>query len=86
MVLFPSFDYEILELNSVTNKFTKERLVAKLEEDLYLLLAVLPADEVVVISPSFLFENIICEEVLKKNIEFLEECFVTILMKESSFR
>lgn len=84
MVLFPLLDDEILELCDAKSKYSTNDLIAKLEEDLYLLLAILPADEVVVISPTFLFESKICENILVRNKELLEQCFISILMKEDN--
>ena len=82
MVLFHLLDDEILSLYDAKQKFRGQKLTDKLEEDLYLLLAVLPAEEVVAISPTFLLENHICEEIIRKNMELVENGFLVAVMKE----
>ena len=82
MVLFHLLDDEILDLYGAKIKYSKETLMAKLQEDLYLLLAILPIDEVVAISPTFLFENPLCEELIRNNIPLAENYFLVSLMKE----
>lgn len=84
MILFQMFDDEILNLYGAEKKFKQEDLQARLEKDLYLLLAVLPVDEIVAISPTFLFESTICENIIQRNIELVENGFLFLLMKESS--
>lgn len=82
MVFFHLLDDEILELYNAKKKFSRERILARLTEELYLLLAILPADEVVVLSPTFLFENEICEKILMDNRELLMYGYITVFMKE----
>ena len=82
MVLFQVFDDEILSLYGAEKKFTQAKLQAHLEKDLYFLLAILPVDETIAISPTFLFENTICEKVINSNIELVENGFLVMLMKE----
>lgn len=84
MILFQMFDDEILKLYGAERKFKQKCLQARLEEDLYLLLAILPVDETVAISPTFLFESRICEKIIINNIELVENGFLVLLMKEPS--
>lgn len=85
MVLFHLVDGEILDLHGAKEKF-RNSLVSQLEKDLHMLLAILPADEVVVISPTFLFEESICEEIMRNNMALIEEGYIALLMREGHLR
>lgn len=87
MILFHFVDDEILKVSGYNNgQLKKKDLYESINNELRVIIAFMPIDECVVLSPTFLFESEIALKLVKKNYNFVKNGFIRLYMKESSLQ
>lgn len=88
MVFYYAFDREMLNANgfSLLDPKSQSAIETLIENELKMLIFVMPLSERILISPSFRFESKICREILKRNRAFTESGVIVEYRRESDIQ
>lgn len=85
MILFYLVDNEILLHSRVIDRFEYELLLRRLEDLIRIILFFSPLDEFIIFSPSFLCESRIAYDLSLRCIQFIDQGFIRVYMREDNF-
>lgn len=84
MILFHLVDREILLSSQVTNSYSYSDLLEILEQELRLLLTFAPVEEFVILSPSFVCESRVAQDLVKRCLPLVDAQLIRLYMREDN--
>ena len=88
MILYYGVDREILNARGTfeLSNSSIEKIEQEIESELRYIIFIMPLEERIIISPTFLFESEMCRKIIGRNREFVDNGYLLQYMKESSNR